>query len=82
MQSIAFVNRDFYSFFFGKMLLFLRTGNSEVFVYYSQGGIMKLFLIIFIVWLLLFLFCWAMVHGAKLHRERLGLFEDDIQDHT
>ena len=43
---------------------------------------MNIFLIIFIVWLVLFLFCWALVHGAKLHRERLGLFEDDIQDHT
>ena len=38
---------------------------------------MKTFLIILIVWFVLFLFCWAFVHGAKLQRERLGLFEDD-----
>lgn len=38
---------------------------------------MKTFLIIFIVWLVLFLFCWALVHGAKKQRERLGLFEDE-----
>ena len=40
---------------------------------------MKIFLIIFIVWLVLFLFAWALVHGAKLSRERLGIFEDDLQ---
>ena len=39
---------------------------------------MKTFLIVFIVWLVLFLLTWALVHGAKLQRERLGLFEDDI----
>ena len=33
---------------------------------------MKTFLIIFIVWLVLFLFAWALVHGAKLQRERMG----------
>ena len=38
---------------------------------------MKIFLIIFIVWLVLFLFTWALVHGAKLQRERMGFFEDD-----
>lgn len=42
-----------------------------------QEGIMKTFLIIFIIWLLLFMFCWALVHGAKKQRERLGLFEDE-----
>ena len=39
---------------------------------------MKIFLIIFIVCLVMFLFCWALVHGAKLQRESLGLFEDDL----
>ena len=43
---------------------------------------MKTFLIIFIVWLVLFLFCWALVHGAKLQRESLGLFEEDLPDHS
>ena len=43
---------------------------------------MKTFLIIFIVWLVLFLFAWALVHGAKLQRERIGLFEDDYPDHA
>lgn len=38
---------------------------------------MNIFLIILIVWLVMFLFCWALVHGAKLQRERLGLFEDE-----
>lgn len=38
---------------------------------------MKTFLIIFIVWLVLFLFAWALVHGAKRQRESLGLYEDD-----
>ena len=42
---------------------------------------MKTFLIIFAVWLALFLFPWALVHGAKLQRESLGLFEDDFPDH-
>ena len=37
---------------------------------------MKTFLIIFVVWLIAFLFCWALVHGAKLRRESLGIFED------
>ena len=37
---------------------------------------MKTFLIIFIVWLVMFLFSWALVHGAKLQREGLELFED------
>lgn len=37
---------------------------------------MNIFLIILIVWLVMSLFCWALVHGAKLQRERLGLFED------
>ncbi len=41
---------------------------------------MKTFLIIFIVWLVMFLFAWALVHGAKLQRERLGIIEDDIPD--
>ncbi len=40
---------------------------------------MKTFLIIFIVWLAMFLFCWALVHGAKLQRERFGFFEEDLQ---
>ena len=40
---------------------------------------MNTFLIIFIVWLILFLFCWALVHGAKLSRERLGILDDDLQ---
>ena len=44
---------------------------------------MKIFLIIFIiVWMVMFLFSWALVHGAKLQREKLGLFEDDIPDHS
>ncbi len=43
---------------------------------------MKTFLIIFIVWLVLFLFAWALVHGAKLQRERMGFFEDDYLDHA
>ncbi|MBQ4513013.1 MAG: hypothetical protein II969_08465 [Anaerolineaceae bacterium] len=43
---------------------------------------MKTFLIIFIVWLVMFLFTWAFVHGAKLQRERLGVFEDDYLDHA
>lgn len=38
---------------------------------------MKTFLIILIVWLAMFLFCWALVHGAKKQREALGLFEDE-----
>ncbi len=38
---------------------------------------MKTFLIIFIIWLVLFLFAWALVHGAKLQREELGLYEDE-----
>ena len=42
---------------------------------------MKTFLIIFIVWLVLFLFAWALVHGAKLQKERSGFFEDDIPEH-
>lgn len=37
---------------------------------------MKTFLIIFIVWLVLFLFAWALVHGAKKYRESMGFFED------
>lgn len=41
---------------------------------------MKTFLIIFIVWLTMFLFSWALVHGAKLQRERMVLFEDDYPD--
>lgn len=43
---------------------------------------MKIFLIIFIVWMVMFLFSWALVHGAKLQREKLGLFENDIPDHS
>ena len=39
---------------------------------------MKIFLIIFIVWMVMFLFSWALVHGAKLQREKLGLFEEYI----
>ena len=38
---------------------------------------MKTFLIILIVWLAMFLFFWALVHGAKKQREALGLFEDE-----
>ena len=43
---------------------------------------MKTFLIIFIVWLVLFLFAWALVHGAKLQREVWGLYEADLTDHS
>ena len=38
---------------------------------------MKTFLIIFIIWLAAFLFCWALVHGAKRYREAMGIYEDD-----
>lgn len=38
---------------------------------------MKTILIILIIWLVMFLFCWALVHGAKKQREVLGLFEDE-----
>lgn len=38
---------------------------------------MKTFLIIFIVWLVLFLIAWALVHGAKKGRESMGFVEDD-----
>lgn len=41
---------------------------------------MKTFLIIFIVWLVMFFFSWALVHGAKLERERMGFYEDDFMD--
>ena len=37
---------------------------------------MKTFLIIFIVWLAMFLFCWALVHGAKLQRESIDINEE------
>ena len=37
---------------------------------------MKTFLIVFIVWLVLFLFAWALVHGAKRSRESMGIIED------
>ena len=42
---------------------------------------MKTFLIIFIYWLIMFLFCWALIRGAKLYRERLGILEDDLPEH-
>ncbi len=38
---------------------------------------METFIIILIVWLVAFLFCWALVHGAKKQREALGIYEED-----
>ena len=37
---------------------------------------MKTFLIIFTVWFIMFLFCWALVHGAKKQREAMGIYDD------